>query len=60
MSITIVIVAVAAIAFFGLVFAAVNLFGTRLTGKQIAEDPDVRGHVDPEVRDDDFPVTADY
>lgn len=50
----------AAAIFFAVVFAVVMLSGTRLTGKQIDEDPDVRKHVDPEQRDDDFPVSADY
>jgi len=57
---TIILVVVAAVVFFGLVFAAVNIAGTRLTGKQIQEDPDVRDNVDPDLRDEDFPVRADY
>ncbi|MGB3734727.1 MAG: hypothetical protein WA964_07210 [Ilumatobacter sp.] len=59
-STTIILVVTGAVVFFGLVFAAVNLAGTRLTGQQIQEDPDVRKSVDPELRDDDFPVSADY
>ena len=57
---TIAFVVVAAVVFFGLVFFAVNAFGTRLTGKQIDEDPDVRASVDPKDRDEDFPVNADF
>lgn len=60
MSITIAFVIVAAVIFFGLVFAALNLAGTRLTGKQIDEDPDVRQHVDPKQRAEDFPVSAEF
>ncbi len=52
--------AISAIVFFAVVFAIVVLSGTRLTGKQIDDDPDVRKHVDPEQRDDDFPVSADF
>ena len=52
--------AISAIIFFAVVFAIVMLSGTRLTGKQIDDDPDVRKHVDPEQRDDDYPVTADF
>ncbi len=52
--------AISAIIFFVVVFAIVMLSGIRLTGKQIDDDPDVRKHVDPEQRDDDYPVTADF
>jgi hypothetical protein len=52
--------AISAIVFFAVVFAIVMLSGTRLTGKQIDDDPDVRKHVDPEQRDEDFPVNADF
>lgn len=61
MDVTLIIVlAIAAVVFFGAVFAAVNAFGTRLTGKQIQEDPELRNHVEPELRDEEFPVRADY
>jgi len=50
----------AAVIFFTAVFAVVMLSGVRLTGKQIAEDPDIRKHVDPDQRDDDFPVSAEF
>ena len=53
-------VIVAAAVFFLAVFAVVMVSGTRLTGKQIAEDPDARKGVDPDKRDEDFPLDADY
>lgn len=56
----IVVVAVVAVIFFVAVYAVVNAAGTRLSGRQIDEDPAVRKHVDPDVRDDDFPVKAEY
>ncbi|MEP1124088.1 MAG: hypothetical protein ABJH68_09400 [Ilumatobacter sp.] len=60
MSFPLALVVVAAVVFFGLVFVAVNAAGTRLTGKQIDEDPDVRKHVDPDKRDDDFPIDSEF
>lgn len=60
MDVTIVLIAIAIVAFFVLIYFAVNALGTRLTGKQIDEDPDVRRHVDPEHRDDDFPVESEF
>jgi hypothetical protein len=51
---------IAAVVFFAVVFAVVMLSGIRLTGKQIDDDPDVRKHVDPDQRDEDFPVAADF
>lgn len=54
------LVVIAAIVFFGLVFFIMNAVGTRLTGKQIEEDPDVREHVEPSKRNDDFPIDADF
>ena len=50
----------AAVVFFAAVFAVVMLSGIRLTGQQIDEDPDVRKHVDPDQRDEDFPVSAEF
>lgn len=60
MSSTLVLVALAAVVFFVLVFFIVNAVGTRLTGKQIEEDPDVHNHVEPDKRGDDFPVDAEF
>ena len=60
MNSTLIVIAIAALIFFALVFLAVNAFGTRLTGKQIEDDPEVRKDVDPEQRGDDFPVDADF
>ena len=42
------------------VFGVVMASGIRLTGKQIEEDPDVRRLVEPDQRDEDFPVDVDY
>lgn len=53
------LVVVGALLFFVAVYFIVNAAGTRLTGKQIDEDPDVRRHADPSDRDRDFPVDAD-
>ena len=52
--------ALTAVIFFVVVFGIVMLSGIRLTGKQIDDDPDVRRHVDPDQRDEDFPVNADF
>jgi len=60
MDVTLIFVALAALAFFVLVYLLVNAAGTRMTGKQIDEDPDVRSKVPPEERDKDFPIDAEF
>lgn len=60
MNVTLALVAIGIVAFFVLIYFAVNTLGTRLTGKQIDEDPDVRRHVDPEHRDEDFPIDSQF
>ncbi len=53
-------VAAAAMIFFIVVFLVVMGAGTRLTGKQIDEDPDARSAVEPDKREDDFPIDAEF
>ena len=60
MTFALVAVAGAALVVMGAAYFIVMAAGTRLTGKQIAEDDAVRSHVDPEDRDDEFPTAADY
>lgn len=57
---TLAIFVVAALVVMGATYAIVMAAGTRLTGRQIDEDEAVRQHVDPDDRDDDFPVDADF
>jgi hypothetical protein len=42
------------------IYTAVVSVGTRLTGKQIKEDPEVRKDVAPDQRDQKFPLDADF
>jgi uncharacterized protein YneF (UPF0154 family) len=60
MNTSIALVAVAVLVFFVVVYFLFHALGTRLTAKQIEEDPDIRRQVDPEHRDEDFPIDTDY
>lgn len=57
---TTIVLLVVGVIFLVAVFAVVMSVGTRLTGKQIHDDPDVRKHVDDDHKDDDFPVDAEF
>lgn len=59
MDLTLVFVGLAAVAFFVLVYFLVNAAGTRLTGKQIDEDPDVRAKAAPDERTKDYPIDTE-
>ncbi len=60
MDVSTALIAVAILVFFVGVYFAFNAVATRLTAKQIDEDPDVRRHVDPEHRDEDFPIDSEF
>lgn len=58
MAITLTIIAAAVV--MAAIYFVVNVAGTRMTGEQIDDDPDVRRHVDPDKQNDDFPLDADF